>query len=206
MRIRTNNLAACPECDALQHEIALPPGGAAACARCGAELFRNKPESLNRSLALIVSASFVFIFANTFPLMELSAQGRIFTTTTLFGTVIALQETGWPFIALVVLMTTIVVPLLQLAISLYILVPLKIGFVPRGLPITVRILHAIWPWGMMEVFMLGALVSLVKLAQIATVYTGAAMFMIGGYMLLISASVAAFEPRVLWARVEELQA
>lgn len=205
MSIKTSNLVACPECDALQREIELPKGCAADCARCGAELFRNKAQSLDRTLALILSAAFFFVFANSFPLMELDAQG-ITTTTTLFGTVLVLQETGWPFIALVVLMTTIVVPLLQLATSLYILVPLKIGFVPRGLPFTVRILDAVWPWGMMEVFLLGALVSLVKLTQMATVYTGAALFMIAGYMLLISASVAAFEPRVLWSRVEELQA
>ena len=204
MAIKTNNLVACPECDALQREIALEPGCAADCVRCGAELFRHKPYSLDRTLALIIAASLVFLFSNTFPLMELDAQG-IETSATVFGTVIALQETGWPFLALVVLMTTIVVPFLQLATSLYILVPLKVGFVPDHLPIVVRILDAIWPWGMMEVFMLGALVSLVKLTQMATVQPGWALYMIGGYMLLISASVAAFEPRVLWARVEELQ-
>jgi len=205
MAIKTNNLVACPECDALQREIALAPGAAADCVRCGAELFRDKPHSLDRTLALMVAAAFVFTFANVFPLMELDAQG-IRTTSTIFGTVMALQETGWPVIALVVFMTTIAVPLLQLAAALYILVPLRIGFVPRGLTTSVRVLDAIWPWGMTEVFLLGAIVSLVKLTQMATIHTGVALYMIGAYMLLITASVAAFEPRVLWKRVEELQA
>ena len=59
---------------------------------------------------------------------------------------------------------------------------------------------------MVEVFLLGAMVSQVKLAQIATLYPGAAMYMLGAYVLLIVAAVAAFEPRVLWERVESLKA
>lgn len=203
--MKTNNLVACPECDALQREVPLQPGGAASCVRCGAELYREKPESLDRTLAFICAAAVVFLAANAFPLMELEAQG-LRTSSTLFGTVAVLQETGWPTIALLVFITTIAVPSLQLAASLYILVPLRLGFVPAHLPLAVRSLDAIWPWGMVEVFLLGAMVSQVKLAQIATVYPGAAMYLIGGYVLLIAASVAAFEPRVLWERVERLRA
>ncbi|MDQ3025167.1 MAG: paraquat-inducible protein A [Pseudomonadota bacterium] len=205
MPIKTNNLVACPECDALQREVDLDPGGAASCVRCGAELYREKAHSLDRTLAFICAATVVFIAANAFPLMELETQG-IQTSSTLFGTVTVLQETGWPTIALLVFLTTIAVPFLQLAAALYILVPLKLGFVPARLPLAVRSLDAIWPWGMVEVFLLGAMVSQVKLAQIATLYPGAAMYMLGAYVLLIVAAVAAFEPRVLWERVESLRA
>ena len=204
MPMKTNNLMACAECDALQREVALPPGGVAECVRCGATLFRDRPRSLDHTLALMVAAAIVFVCANTFPLMEIDAQG-VTQSSTLFGTVIALEETGWPVIALVVLLSIIVFPLLQLATSLYILVPLKLGIVPPHLTIAVRVLDAIWPWGMLEVFLLGALVSLVKLTQLATVYPGGGIFMVGGYVVLIAAAVSAFEPRVLWRRVEELQ-
>lgn len=205
MPMKTNNLVACPECDALQREVDLEPGGAASCVRCGAELYREKSESLDRTLAFICAATVVLIAANAFPLMELETQG-IRTSTTVFGTVTVLQETGWPTIALLVFVTTIAVPFLQLAAALYILVPLKLGFVPARLPLAVRSLDAIWPWGMVEVFLLGAMVSQVKLEQIATLYPGAAMFMLGGYVLLIVAAAAAFEPRVLWERVDSLRA
>lgn len=202
--MKTNNLVACPECDALQREVPVAPGGAAGCFRCGAELFRNKPDSLDRTLALMSAAAVVFLCANTFPLMELDAQG-IRTETTLFGTVVALEDTGWPLVALVVLMTAIVVPFLQLALSLYLLGPLRLGKIVPGLAYAVRALDAIWEWGMVEVFLLGAMVSLVKLKQIATVYPGGALFMIGLYMLLISAAEAAFDQRDFWRRVEEVR-
>jgi paraquat-inducible protein A len=203
--MKTNNLVACPECDALQREVPLAPHGSAACLRCGACLFRNKPDSLDRTLALVVAASIVFVGANAFPLMELDAQG-IRSQSTLFGTVVALQETGWPVIAVLVLMTTIVVPFLQLAFSLAILVPLKLGRVPRNLGLLSRAIDTVWPWGMVEVFLVGAMVSLVKLTKIASVDTGGAMYMIGLYALLISAAVASFDDRAFWRRVEELGA
>ena len=203
--MKTNNLVACPECDALQRAVPLVPHGEAVCMRCGAELFRNKPGSLDRTLALMISAAIVFVGANTFPLMEIEAQG-LRSQTTLFGTVMALQETGWPLIALLVLATTIVVPGLQLGFSLALLVPLKLGHVPHRLGWLSRALDMAWPWGMVEVFLLGAMVSLVKLTKIASVDTGAALYLIGAYSFLISAAVAAFDDRAFWERVQELRA
>ena len=204
MPTKTNNLVACPECDALQREVPLPPGGVAECARCGALVYREKARSLDRTLALMVAAAVVFLCANAFPLMSLEAQG-ISSESTLFGTVVALNETGWPVLALLMLLTVIVFPLLQLATALYILVSIKVGIVPPHLTLAVRVLDAIWPWGMVEVFLLGALVSLVKLTQLATLSPGGGIYMIAAYVVLIAAAVSTFEPRVLWRRVEEIQ-
>jgi paraquat-inducible protein A len=88
---------------------------------------------------------------------------------------------------------------------LYLLVPLRMGVVPRGLPIAFRIVDAIEPWGMVEVFMLGALVALVKLRHIATVHPGAALYAMAGFIMLLSAAAASFEDRALWERVDELR-
>src|SRR2546422_461599 len=55
------SLIACRECDLLQREIVLPPGGTACCSRCGAVLYRNKPDSLDRTLAFTVGAAVLFI-------------------------------------------------------------------------------------------------------------------------------------------------
>lgn len=203
--MKTNNLVACPECDALQREVPLAPHGEAVCRRCGAELYRHKPASLDHTLALMLAAAVVFLCANAFPLMELDAQG-IRTQTTLFGTVVALQDTGWPLIALLVLATTIVVPFLQLGLSLAVLVPLKLGRVPPFVRPITRAVDALWPWGMVEVFLLGCLVAFVKLRDVATVEPGLGLYAVAGYILAISSAVAAFEKREIWARVAEINA
>ena len=67
-------------------------------------------------------------------------------------------------VAALVFVTTFLMPALQIGALLYLLLPLKLGRVPHGLPRVFRLVHAVRPWGMVEVFMLGMLVRSAKLA------------------------------------------
>jgi paraquat-inducible protein A len=58
------------------------------------------------------------------------------------------------------------------------------------------------PWSMTEVMMLGVLVALVKIAELATVIPGVAMFALGALVFLLAAIQASFEPHEIWSRVE----
>lgn len=204
MTIKNRALIACHECDLLQREAEVPAGGEAECVRCGAGLYRNKRHGQDRALAFLLAACILFVFANAFPLAELDANG-IQSSTTIFGTVREMHEAGMTAIALLVFFTTIFFPALELAAMAYILVPLKLGVVPHSLAPVYRVLIALRPWGMIEVFMLGALIAHVKLTQIATVYTGIGLYSLGAFMILFAAAEASFEPRTMWQRVEELQ-
>lgn len=197
-------LVACPECDCLQREAAVPVNGSAECVRCGAELWRNKPASLDRTLAFLIGAAMLFLVANAFPIMKLDAQGME-TSSTLAGTAWALHREGMSTVALLVLVTAIVVPALEVALMLYLLLPLRVGIVPQGLPLAFRVVDGIEPWGMVEVFMLGALVALVKLKHVGSVHPGVALYAMAGFIILLSAGAASFEKRALWQRVEALR-
>ncbi len=204
MPIKTNELVACPECDCLMTAPVLARDCVADCARCGAELFRAKPDSLDRTLAFLLAAAALFMVAATNPLIELE-KGGITTSATLYDMAGSLAEMGMPSVCLLVVITTIVAPVLQLFFTLGVLVPLKMGFIPDLLPWSFRIVSRIWPWGMVEVFLVGALIAFVKLQDIAKVYPGIALYALGGYVFMISAAVSAFEPREVWKRVEELR-
>jgi paraquat-inducible protein A len=195
-------LLACHECDLLQHEVALAPGGTARCPRCGAVLYRNTPDGLDRTLAYALAAAALFIVANAFPIVGLEAQG-FRSSTTLLGTVQTLHKDEMTSVAALVFVTTILMPALNIGALLYMLLPLKLGRVPSGLPAVFRLVDAVRPWGMVEVFMLGTLVSLTKLAHLAHVEPGIALWSFGALMFLVAAAAAAFDSRALWARVEE---
>jgi len=199
--MRDLSLIACHECDLLQREIILPPGGKACCRRCGGLLYCNKPDSLDRTLALTVGAALLFLLANVFPVVGLEVQGTRIATT-LFGTVRTLHDQNMTSVAILVFATTILMPALDLGAMLYMLLPLRLGVVPKGLPAMFRLVHAVRPWGMVEVFMLGTLVSLAKLAHIAAVRPGIALWSFGALMFLVAASTASFEPRDFWAQVD----
>ena len=194
-------LIACPECDLLQHEVALPVRGVALCRRCRAELYHDTPNGLNRTLAFALSGVILYCIANFFPLIGLELQGNR-STTTLYGAVHALYDQKLEPVAMLVFITTILVPGLELLCMTYILLPLRIGKNAFGYALVFRFIQAVHPWGMVEVFMLGILVAVVKLSNFASVVPGIALWSFGGLMLAIAAVAQSFNPRDLWAHVQ----
>lgn len=197
----TPALIACHECDLLQRAVSLEAGAAARCRRCGAQLYRHVPDSLERTLALTVAATILFVLANAFPIVGLDAQGNR-SSTTLFGTVRTLHDQGMTSVAVLVFVTTILMPALQLLAMLYMLAPLRFGRVPRGMPVVYRLVETVRPWGMVEVFLLGTLVSLAKLAHMATLIPDVALWSFAALMVLLAAAAQSFDERSFWARVE----
>lgn len=202
--MKNDNLIACRECDSLLREVPLAKGATAHCARCGAELFRHHPGGLDRTLALFIAAAIAFVIANVYPIMELDAKG-IETSATIFDTARELHEFGMTSVAVLVFVTAILAPALELSLLIFMLVPLKFGYVPRSLPLAFRIAHATRPWGMLEVFLLGTLVALVKLKDIATVIPDMALYAMGAFVLLLAAAESSFEPKALWKRAAGLR-
>ena len=197
-------LIACHECDLLQREAPLPRGGAARCGRCGAELYRNHPESLEHTLALTAGAVVLFVVANAYPIVGLALEGQVIQTT-LFNTVRTLWDQQMKPVAVLVFLTTIAMPALELFAIAYLLLPLRLGRVPPCFAQVFRMLQSVRPWGMVEVFMLGVLVSLVKLAHLAGVVAGIALWSFAALMLVMAAIASVFDARALWARAEALR-
>ncbi|MEJ2221891.1 MAG: paraquat-inducible protein A [Desulfobacterales bacterium] len=196
-----DTLIACHECDLLHQRQPLPRGGTAICVRCGAKLYSRKQNSLDRVLALTIAGLLLFCIANAYPLLtfRLEAQSQ---ETTLFSGVTALYDQGMWIVAGVVFLTSILVPLLQLTGMLYVILPLKFNLRPWGLSFLFRVVHRVKPWGMMEVFMLGILVSFVKLAKMATLIPGIALYAFLVLIFVLAASAASLDPHIVWDRLE----
>ncbi|BBL70003.1 paraquat-inducible protein [Methylogaea oryzae] len=193
-------LIACHECDQLQREIPLPPAGAAICCRCGALLYRNGSASLDRPLALLLAAAMVFVLANAFPIVGIEAKGN-HNATTLFGAVLTLWDEDMPLVAGLVFFTTMLAPAFELAITIFVLGLLYFGVALRALPLLLRVVLALEPWSMIEVFMLGVLVSVVKLSHLAGIVPGIALWAYAALMVLLAASSAALDAHGLWDRI-----
>jgi paraquat-inducible protein A len=197
-------LIACHECDLLQHEVPLPQGGVAHCPRCGAELYRSHPDSMERTLALTAGAILLFAIANVFPIVGIKVGGHE-VQTTLFHAVQSLYIDGMRSLAGLVMLTTMIMPALQLFAMIYLVLPLRMGRAPLHFALVFRTMNAVQPWGMVEVLMLGVLVSLVKLAALAHVVPGIALWAFGALMMLMAAIAATFDPRALWAKMAAAQ-
>ena len=194
-------LIACHDCDLMQREVPLPRGGVAFCVRCGAELYRSHPDSFERTLAFTVAAILLFAIANAFPIVGLKLEGQVIQTT-LFNTVRTLYNEDMKSIAALVFVTAMLMPALKLFALTYLFLPLRLGRAAPHFALVFRMMRAVHPWGMVEVFLLGILVSVVKLENVASVVPGIALWSFGALMLLMAALSSVFDPRGLWARAE----
>jgi paraquat-inducible protein A len=197
-----DNLIACHECDTLFRKPRLVGRTVARCPRCGASLYRGVSRKLDAICALTLAALITFLIAQGFPIVELETNG-ITSQTTLFGALVALWGEDMQIVAVMVFCSTILFPLTELVALLYVLVPLRSGYVPAYFNRVLRAIQFVRPWGMIEVFMLGVLITIVKMISLARVIPEAALFAFGALTLMF-AVVVTFDPRVLWDIADEI--
>ncbi|HEX7683077.1 MAG TPA: paraquat-inducible protein A [Trinickia sp.] len=199
-----NDLIACHDCDALLQKPTHCAKGSARCPRCGAVLYRPSAVQLDRISALTMAALFTFLIAQAFPIVELDLNG-VTSQTTLAGALVALWNEQMELVAIAVFCSTILFPLIELSALLYVLMPIRSGVVPPYFNLVLRAIQFVRPWGMIEVLMLGILVTIVKMTSLARVIPNAALFAFGALTLML-AVVVLFDPRTLWDIADEIGA
>jgi len=192
----------CDGCDAVYQRVALQRRELAHCPCCGTELDRHTGTQHERLLPLTLASTVMFAIANLFPIVEIELHG-LHSRTTLVGAVIALAGEGMSLVAMLVLATTLLFPLLQLLILLWLLVPWRWQRRAAGFAWLVRGMQTLRPWGMVEVFLLGVLVAIVKLSSLATVLPGAALWAFVALTVLLTV-VMSFDPRGFWEMTERM--
>src|SRR3984893_3624959 len=192
----------CPACDLAHRLTAAPASGRRQRARCRAPLQRRENASIDTAIALAVCALVLLMLSNAYPLVVMAVNGSS-RDTTLIGAALGLYAQGFESLAALVLLTTVVAPLLQIVTLLYVLIPLRPRRRALGQNTVLRVLTRVRPWNFMEVFMLGALVALVRLANFAHVAPGIALWSCALLMLCLSALTSVTYPEQLWRWVEE---
>jgi len=200
----TGHIMACHDCDLLHRLPTIADGMRANCCRCGAALARPKRNGLERALALAITGLVLLVLANSFPFLGFKIQGQVRETLLLTG-IRQLYLQDMQGVAVLVFITTVLAPLAQLLALVYILLPLKRNRKAAGMFRVFRWLKTIEPWSMMEVFMLGILVSVVKLAKMAQIIPGIAAFCFMALIFVLAACLSSLDPHVVWEQWEENQ-
>lgn len=197
--------SACHFCDTLHAAIPVPEGTAARCVRCGAVLYQNRPASLARASAFSLAALILMVVVHLFPFLTLDA-ASIRRHLTLVGAAQSLIHEGSPLLGGAIAVFTIVAPLVLAGGLIYVCGPLLFGRVAPGAFQVAKWVHLSEPWNMVEVFLLGVLVSLLKLAKVADVQFGTGFWAFAGVMLCLAAAVAGIDRDELWDRMEVAKA
>ncbi|SDA83316.1 paraquat-inducible protein A [Pseudomonas sp. NFPP33] len=190
-------LVACHECDLLMRKPVLQDGESAECPRCGYELFSHRHHVVRRSLALVLTALLLYVPANFLPIMQLNLLGQT-SQDTVWSGVIELYESDMQGIAVVVFLCSMAVPLLKLLCQLLVLLSIRTDFGRSYGLLLYRIYHHMREWGMLEVYLMGILVAMVKLMDLADLSLGLGLFCFIALLLVQVWLEVTMSPHQIW--------
>jgi paraquat-inducible protein A len=192
---------ACIECDLVVRIEELRDGERATCPRCGHVITTLRSDGFTRSLAFALAAGLLLVVANAFPFAALEAKG-LEQVMTLPQTAVELARGGTAPLVVLVLGPIVVVPALILVTLVALLVPLRRRLSVPWLVPAGRLLFFLSPWSMVEVFVIGVLVSLVKIGAMASVVLGLSFWAYVGFVVCFSASLASIDRLATWREIE----
>ncbi|MEM9813833.1 MAG: paraquat-inducible protein A [Pseudomonadota bacterium] len=196
---RRAGLVACTRCTRVQ-------APAARCERCNAPLASRAPLGLQRVWAWMMAGIILYIPANTLPMLRTSTLGSA-EESTIVGGIIDLVLYGSYFVALVVFVASVLIPVLKFVAIGYLALSLK-----HRVPISAHqrlqlyeVVEFIGRWSMIDVFVVAILSALVQLGFVASVNPGpaAACFALSVVFTMLAAQ--SFDPRLIWDAIEEDQ-
>ena len=194
----TERMIACHECDALIPRLFLPAGCEAHCSCCGAVLARCKSTGPEHSVAWALAGVMLWIGANAWPFMLFTMAGSTQESLLTEGSVQLARAGRWG-LAVLVLICAIVVPLLRLLALLWLQVPLLFGRQVWFRSLVWRASRRMTSWGMLDVFLLGAFVALVKFGDYGEIELGRGFAAFVGLVVASAAAHACFDSKQVWA-------
>jgi paraquat-inducible protein A len=194
-------LLCCPGCGLTLRADAPSRGERAECPRCGTTVSRGTHGSLQLTAALALAALILYIPANIYPILRMHFYGA-YSESTVWDGVVSLAQSQQYFVALIVLMASIVIPLLKLAGLAYLVIGARfnLGRRRRDRMRIYRLIDVVGPWAMLDVFLLAVLVALVKLGQIAIILPGPGLIAFTAVVVLTMLASASFDPYLIWEK------
>ncbi|MDQ6808756.1 MAG: paraquat-inducible protein A [Verrucomicrobiota bacterium] len=157
---------------------------------------------MGRAAAFTLAAAPLFVIANCFPFLSLSVDYRE-SQMLLWQSVSGLANQGYPYLGVAVAIFTIAAPAFVIGGLLYLLFSI---IAERQLPGDIALCRWVYrarKWNMIEVFLLGVLVSLLKLGKLATLSLGLSFWAFVGLIICLTAAIASVDAREIWTRLEQ---
>ncbi len=195
------NYIACHHCGQLHERSALVSGQRASCVRCGTVLWSQGVLNSSAWLAIVLASLIAFIIASFMPVGTITAVG-LKSSSTFLEAVAATWHAGYPSVAIMCFATGFLMPLLDALILAWLLAFSRKGRRAPGLNQLSRWLHLVRPWAMVPVFMLGALVAIVKLADMASLTPGAGLWAYAALTFLLT-GLSKLNSERIWLLAEQ---
>ena len=192
----------CHECDQLVELAPLPVGNRAVCPRCRGTLTINHYNAQNRVIAFSITALIFLALSFLFPFLTFSAQGQD-TVSTLMQSITMLVHEDFSSLAIIIFFTIIVVPVLYLLSSIYVYMSLKSTGLFPGTYIGAKLLEHLKHWSMADIFLIGILISFIKITSMADVSLGLSFWAYVLFIISMTAAVLHVDRYQVWQWIRE---
>ena len=190
-------LAGCHVCEKVS------PAALVNCPRCGSHLHMRKPDSIARTMALVIAAAVMYVPANLLPILTTRELG-ISTESTIIAGMAQFWSTGAYPIAIVIFTASILIPLLKIVALLWLCAAAK-GLVPHSARILGKvywITELLGRWSMVDIFVVAILVAMVQLGNYMSITPGPGALAFAGVVMLTMFAAMSFDPKLLWDQLE----
>ena len=204
---RQAGLVACHFCDTLSHVPQNSDGIKNAdvrCPCCNSSIHSRIPNSLSKTWALLIAAIILYIPANTLPIMTVVLWGDGQPDTIMSGVIHLMDGGMWP-LALLIFVASIFIPILKLLIltGLMLSISFKSHWRPRDRTILYRVTEFVGRWSMIDIFVIGILVSLVQFGNTASVSPDIGALSFAAVVILTMFAAHTFDPRLIWDVIDD---
>lgn len=200
--INIKQLIACPLCDALYEKTNLKQGQSIKCTRCGSTILERKVHSIERSYSWSLAGLLLLFPSILLPIMGVTLAGQ-YHNASLLDCIIVLIERGFLLIALLVFLFAIAVPVVRLFGSFYITYSFKYNKLKPSLLTFFRAFHHLDNWAMLNVFMLGIVVSMYKLLDDTELSVNMGLLSFILWLICSTMAAATLDQDYIWQRLED---
>lgn len=197
-----SHLSACPYCDRLLEDNRLPEDHVSRCPRCGTVIDKSVRNSLQKSFALSLAGLILFIPAVFMPIMTFSLAGMQ-STGNVIDAIVGLFASRYFFVGFMVLLVSLVFPFVKLGLLFITSFSLLSRQVLRPVVFLFRLYKRLSEWGMVEVYMLGILVSIIKMHQLARIDYDTGFFCFSALVVLTVWSSAVVDEKLFWDMLDK---
>jgi paraquat-inducible protein A len=192
----------CPDCSLILQAIAPRPNQVAVCPRCAQQLYRYKHNAIQKALVLSLTGLLLYLPANLLPLLTFSVLG-IDTRSSIVQACLSMFSQQQYVIGVTVALTTLVFPLLVLSGLLLITLGLTWQWQAAWMPRFFRMYHHLTEWAMTDVFLVGVLITIVKMSHTAAVTFNPGFFCFIGLVVATVTSHTVIDRQLFWSLMEK---
>jgi len=182
----------CHECDLLVSIGQLPDGHKASCPRCGFVLTRALSNALDRMLIFALTAIICLLFSNLFGYVNLIVQGQQREISLLQTVQVLFELKEWALSGFM-LVVIIGLPAFFSVLVSWLAIAIKLQRVSPHTINLMRLIGYLRFWNMAEIFFLGILISMVKVASMANIVVGLSFWAYAFFNLFFIAALLHYD-------------